>query len=126
VKKIALFAAAALLAVGITSNANAGGLIMQSCPSEYEYAALKCGWTWHGDYVVKGFDTTATHYYTPPAPWSSCLEALSDLTSPEAEGCWSTYEYSPWWLEESPGNALTDTHLLKRCVTEISPCGDDS
>jgi hypothetical protein len=119
-KKIALFASTALLAVGITASASA----QDGCEGWYEFAALKCGWTWHGDYVVKGSTTTATHYYTPPAPWSSCLEALSDLTSPEVEGCWSTYEYSPWWLEESTGNGLTDTHLLKRCVTEITICSD--
>jgi hypothetical protein len=101
--KIALCVSAALLAVGVTASANAGGNTMQSCPGYYEYAALKCGWTWHGDYVVKGFDTTDS--ITPP--WGSCLEALAELQAPNAG--------PGGWILTSTGNALTDTYILRRC-----------
>jgi hypothetical protein len=112
-KKITLFASAALLAIGFAANASA-----QDCvDGYYEFAALKCGWDWHGYYKVKKFTTTAYDYYEPPEPGSSCLEALGVFLSPAALGCTPTHKYSPWWLKESTGNALTDTHVLKRCVT---------
>jgi hypothetical protein len=121
-KKITLIASAALLAVGVTSNASAGAFTIQSCPGEYEFAALKCGWDWHGYYKVKNFTTTAYDYYEAPEPGSPCLAALAELTSPQALGMQDCKQYSSWWLEESPGNALTDTHLLKRCVEDLGVC----
>jgi hypothetical protein len=115
-KKITLFASAALLAIGFAANASA-----QDCvDGYYEFAALKCGWDWHGYYKVKKFTTTAYDYYEPPEPGSPCLAALAELTSPEALGYQDCKQYSPWWLKESTGNALTDTHLLKRCVTNVT------
>jgi hypothetical protein len=107
-KNIAFLASVALVAVGIASNANAGGMDLQSCPGA-TYVALKCGWTWHGEYVVKGFDI---YYEGPPdsieAPKGApCLEALAELQAPNAgPGA---------WILTSAGNALTDTYILRRC-----------
>jgi hypothetical protein len=78
-------------------------------PGNYVYAALKCAWTWHDDYVVKDFDI---YYEGPPDSIGvpkgvPCLEALAELQAPNAgPGA---------WILTSAGNALTDTYILRRC-----------
>jgi hypothetical protein len=92
-KKLALLAAVAMVAIGTTSAANA----TQECTT----AALRCFWDFHGNYLVKNY--TDSNEYVNPSVYKgdNCVDALELLQS--------SYDFE---LETSAGNALTDTHIL--------------
>jgi hypothetical protein len=102
-KKLVILASLALLAAGSGPNAKA----QEVCTEDL--LAMQCVWTFRGDYIVKGYDSTDP----------SVVIGRGELCSTEI----ADLESSDWEIDRfgrfPTSNAMGDTYLLRRSCEDL-------